>query len=256
MLQCPWDQLSSSNEQTPGVQESPDIFYTRCILGKCEHLFRSEPSCQIFLSLWCMVDFPDNKIFPVCLQWPKHREIFLSFPPQNLFHRQGELVFTTNFLLCKGVCFHSYFQPVAAVPIAMEKWISFSAWPLGNPYLKLFSRVNIPELLLPLPTKNLLWSQMCRCFSFNINFEDHSLLHFLGFHLSWTPYSASYSDQAPTGALGCGWWEGEQLQTFSCSVYAVLGTLAYQHSNHKANTKGYHLWFSWNFLPFQGFLKR
>lgn len=133
--------------------------------------------------------------------------IFLPFPPQNLFHRQGELVLTTDFLLHKGACFHSYFQSAAAVPIATAKGIQFSAWPLGNLYLKLFSRVNIPELLLPLPTKNLLWSQMCRCFSFNVSFEDHLLLHFhcpLGFHVSWTPYSLFYSDQALTGVLGCG----------------------------------------------------
>lgn len=53
--------------------------------------------------------------------------IFLPFPPQNLFHRQGELVLTTNFLLHKGVCFHSYFQSAAAVPIATAKGIQFSA---------------------------------------------------------------------------------------------------------------------------------
>lgn len=87
----------------------------------------------------------------------------------------------------------------------MAKGIQFSAWPLGNPYLKLFPRVSIPELLLPLPTKNLLWSQMCRCFNFNVYFEGHLLLHFrypLRFHISWTQYSASYSDQAPNGVLG------------------------------------------------------
>lgn len=165
--------------------------------------------------------------------------IFLSFPPQNLFHRQGELVLTTNFLLQKGVCFHSYFQSAAAVPIAMAKGIQFSAWPLGNSYQKLFSMVNIPELLLPLPAKDLLWSQMCRCFTFNVCFEDHLLLHFhypLGFHISWTPYSPSCSDQAPTGALGCGGWKGEQLHAFSC-VYIVLGSLAYQHRSYKGNTK-------------------
>lgn len=167
------------------------------------------------------------------------RGFFCHFHPQNLFHRQGELVLTTNFLLRKGVCFHSYFQSAASVPTAMTKGIQFSAWPLGNSYLKLFSRVNIPELLLPSPTKNLLWAQLCRCFSFNVCFEDHLLLHFhypLGSHISWTPYSLSCSGQAPTG---CGWWKGEQLHTFSCSVYTVLPSLAYQHSNYKANTKCY-----------------
>lgn len=39
--------------------------------------------------------------------------------------------------------------------------------------------------------------------------------------------------------LWCSWWKGEQLHTFSCSVYTVLWSLAYQHSNYKANIKWY-----------------
>lgn len=56
-------------------------FYTCCILGNCEHLFQSESSCQIFLSLQCMVDFPQSKIFLVCLRWPKGDFPAIS-PPQ------------------------------------------------------------------------------------------------------------------------------------------------------------------------------
>lgn len=81
---------------------------------------------------------------------------------------------------------------------------------------------------------------MCRYFYFNFYFEDHLLLHFhypLEFHISWIPYSPSCSDQAPIGVLGCGWWKGEQFCTFSCSVYNVLQSLAYEHSTYKANTK-------------------
>lgn len=203
-LKCPCDQLSSSDEEHL-VCRNPLIFFTHAaILGNCEHLFQSEPSCQIFLSLrvwWIFLRVKSS--LSACNDWSTG--IFLLFPPQNLFHRQGELVLTTDFLLCKGICFHSYFQSAAAIPIAMAKWIYFSAWPLGNPYLKLFSRVNIPELLLPSPTKNL-WSQMCRCFSFNVYFEDHLLLHFhypLGFHISWPPYSVLFG---PSSHWSVGMW--------------------------------------------------
>lgn len=215
-------------------------FYTCCILGNCEHLFQSESSCQIFLSLQCMVDFPQSKIFLVCLRWPKGDFPAIS-PPKSVPQTRRARVYH-YFPTMWTVCFHSYSQSAAAVPIAMAKGIQFSAWPLGNPYLKLFSKVNIPELLLPLPTKNLLRSQMCRCFQFNVCLEGHLLLHFhypLGFCISWTPYSPSYLDQAPNGVLGCSWWKGEQLHTFSCSVYTVLWSLAYQHSNYKANIKWY-----------------
>lgn len=81
---------------------------------------------------------------------------------------------------------------------------------------------------------------MCRCFHFNAYFEGRLLLHFhypLGFRISWSPYSPSYSDQPPSGVLGCSWRKGEQLHTFSCSVYTVLWSLASQHSNYKANIK-------------------
>lgn len=217
-------------------------FYTCCILGNCEHLFQSESSCQIFLSLQCMVDFPQSKIFLFCLRWPKHGDFLVISPPKSVPQTSRARVYHYFPTTMWAVCFHSYFQSAAAVPIAMGKGIQFSAWPLGNPYLKLFSRVSIPELLLLLPTKNLLWSQMCRCFHFNVYFEGHLLLHFhypLGFCISWTQYSPSYSDQAPNGVLGFSWWKGEQLHTFSCSVYTVLWSLAYQHSNYKANIKWY-----------------
>lgn len=81
---------------------------------------------------------------------------------------------------------------------------------------------------------------MCRCFHFNAYFEGRLLLHFhypLGFRISWSPYSPSYSDQPPSGVLGCSWRKGEQLHTFSCSVYTVLWSLASQHSNYKGNIK-------------------
>lgn len=206
----------------PGVQESLDIFTHAVYLEIVSICFslRHPIRFSYHSGVW-WIFLRVKSSLSACSDWSTG--IFLLFPPKNLFHRQGELVLTTNFLF-KGVCFHSYFQSGAAVPIAVAKGIQFSAWPLGNPYLKLFSRVNIPELLLPLPTKNLLWGQICRCFSFDVCFEDHLLLHFhypLGFHISWTPYSLSYSDQAPTGVMGCGWWKGEQLHTFSCSAYTV-----------------------------------
>lgn len=154
----------------PSVQESPDIFTHAAYLEIVSICFSlsHHVTFSYHSGVWWSFVRVKSSLY-ACNDWSTG--IFLPFPPQNLFHRQGELVLTTNFLLRKGVCFHSYFQSAAGVPIAMAKGIQFSAWPLGNPYLKLFSRVNIPELLLSLPTKNLLWGQMCRCFSFNVCFE-------------------------------------------------------------------------------------
>lgn len=59
-------------------------FYTCCMLGNCEHLFQSEPSRQYFLLLWCTVDFPQRKIFLVCLQWPKHGDFSAISPPESV----------------------------------------------------------------------------------------------------------------------------------------------------------------------------
>lgn len=57
-------------------------FYTCRLLGNCEHLFQSEPPCQIFLPLWCTVDFPQSKIFLVCSQWPKHGDFSAISTPR------------------------------------------------------------------------------------------------------------------------------------------------------------------------------
>lgn len=125
----------------PGVQESPGIFTHAALLGNCEHLFQSESSCQIFLSLQCMVDLPQSKIFLICLQWPKHGD-FPAISPAKSVPQTSRACVYHYFPTMWAVCFHSYFQSAAAVPIAVAKGIQFPAWPLGNPYLTLFSRVS------------------------------------------------------------------------------------------------------------------
>lgn len=129
-----------------------------CILGNCEHLFQSEPSCQIFLSLQRMVDFLRVKSsLSAYNDWTTG--VFLPFlPPKSVPQtRRVHVYFPTTM---RGL-FSLLFSVGSCSSYSHGKGNSVFSLAFGKPLSEAFFEVSIPKLQLPLPTKNLLSGARC-----------------------------------------------------------------------------------------------